>query len=39
MLPHFETPYVVDDSKWGSRMHTKATPWSEALLVTLASYR
>ena len=39
MLPHFETPYVVDDSKWLSRMHTKATPWSEALSVTLASYQ
>ena len=39
MLPHFETPYVVDDSKWRSRMQTKATPWREALSVTLASYQ
>jgi nucleoside-diphosphate-sugar epimerase len=39
MLPHFETPYVVDDSKWRSRMQTKATPWSEALPVTLASFQ
>ena len=39
MLPHFETPYVVDDSKWRSRMQTKATPWREALPVTLASYQ
>ena len=39
MLPHFETPYVVDDSKWRSRMQTKATPWSEALSVTVASYQ
>jgi nucleoside-diphosphate-sugar epimerase len=39
MLPHFETPYVVDDSKWRSRMQTKATPWNEALSATLASYQ
>jgi nucleoside-diphosphate-sugar epimerase len=39
MLPHFDTPYVVDDSKWRKRMQTKATPWSEALSVTLASYQ
>ena len=39
MLPHFETPYVVDDSKWRSRMQTKATPWREALSVTVASYQ
>jgi nucleoside-diphosphate-sugar epimerase len=39
MLPHFETPYVVDDRKWRNRMHTKATPWREALPVTLASYQ
>ncbi len=39
MLPHFETPYEVDDSKWRSRMHTKATPWSEALSVTVASFQ
>jgi nucleoside-diphosphate-sugar epimerase len=39
MLPHFETPYVVDDSKWRSRMQTRATSWHEALSVTLASYQ
>ena len=39
MLPNFETPYVVDDSKWRSRMQTNATPWREALPVTLASYK
>ena len=39
MLPNFETPYVVDDSKWRSHMQTKATPWSEALSVTVASYQ
>ena len=39
MLPHFETPYVVDSSKWHSRMHTRATPWSEALAATVASYQ
>lgn len=39
MLPHFEAPYVVDDRKWRSRMQTKATPWREALSVTLASYQ
>ena len=39
MLPHFETPYVVDSSKWHSRMHTRATPWSEALALTVASYQ
>ena len=39
MLPHFETPYVVDSSKWHSRMHTRATPWNEALKATVASYQ
>jgi nucleoside-diphosphate-sugar epimerase len=39
MLPHFETPYVVDSSKWHSRMHSRATPWSQALAATVASYR
>ena len=39
MLPHFETPYVVNSSKWHSRMHTRATPWSEALAATVASYQ
>lgn len=38
MLPHFETPYVVDDSKWLSRMHTRATPWDVALAKTVFSY-
>lgn len=38
MLPHFETPYVVDSSKWHSRMHTRATPWGEALAKTVFSY-
>jgi nucleoside-diphosphate-sugar epimerase len=38
MLPHFETPYVVDDSKWHSRMHTRATPWDAALAETVFSY-
>ncbi len=38
MLPHFETPYVVDDSKWHSRMHTSATPWKMALAETVFSY-
>lgn len=38
MLPHFETPYVVDDSKWRSRMHTRATPWDVALAETVFSY-
>ena len=39
MLPHFETPYVVDSSKWHNRMHTRATPWNEALALTVASYQ
>lgn len=39
MLPHFETPYVVDSSKWHSRLHTRATPWNEALVATVASYQ
>ena len=39
MLPHFETPYVVDSSKWHSRMHTRATPWDEALATTVAAYQ
>jgi nucleoside-diphosphate-sugar epimerase len=39
MLPHFETPYVVDDSKWCDRMQIRATPWDDALSTTLASYR
>ena len=39
MLPHFETPYVVDSSKWHSRMHTRATPWDQALAATVASYQ
>jgi nucleoside-diphosphate-sugar epimerase len=39
MLPHFETRYVVDSSKWHSRMHTRATPWSEALAATVAAYQ
>jgi nucleoside-diphosphate-sugar epimerase len=38
MLPHFETPYMVDDSKWHSRMHTRATPWDVALAETVFSY-
>jgi nucleoside-diphosphate-sugar epimerase len=38
ILPHFETPYVVDDSKWHSRMHTSATPWNVALAETVFSY-
>ncbi|MEN9982442.1 MAG: hypothetical protein RI918_411 [Pseudomonadota bacterium] len=38
MLPHFEKPYVVDDSKWHSRMHTRATPWDVALAETVFSY-
>jgi nucleoside-diphosphate-sugar epimerase len=38
MLPHFETPYVVDDSKWHSRMHTRATSWDVALAETVFSY-
>ena len=38
MLPHFETPYVVDDSKWHSRMHTRATSWDMALAETVFSY-
>ena len=38
MLPHFETPYVVDDSKWRSRMQTRATPWQVALAETVFSY-
>ncbi len=38
MLPHFETPYAVDDSKWHSRMHTRATPWDVALAETVFSY-
>lgn len=39
MLPHFETPYVVDSSKWHNRMLTRATPWNEALALTVASYQ
>ncbi len=39
MLPHFETPYVMDDSKWRSRMHTRATPWEVSLPLTLAWYK
>ena len=39
MLPHFETPYVVDSSKWHSRMHSRAMPWSEAIALTVASYQ
>jgi nucleoside-diphosphate-sugar epimerase len=39
MLPHFETPYVMDDSKWHSRMHTRATPWDVALAETVFSYQ
>ncbi|MDO8458378.1 MAG: NAD-dependent epimerase/dehydratase family protein [Burkholderiaceae bacterium] len=39
MLPHYETPYVVDDGKWHSRMQTRATPWGEALALTVASYK
>jgi nucleoside-diphosphate-sugar epimerase len=38
MLPHFEKPYVVDDSKWLSRMQTRATPWKVALTETVFSY-
>jgi nucleoside-diphosphate-sugar epimerase len=38
MLPHFEAPYVVDDSKWCSRMQTRATPWQVALAETVFSY-
>jgi nucleoside-diphosphate-sugar epimerase len=38
MLPNFETPYVVDDSKWRSRMQTRATPWDKALAETVFSY-
>jgi nucleoside-diphosphate-sugar epimerase len=38
MLPNFEAPYVVDDSKWRSRMKTKATPWDVALKETVFSY-
>jgi nucleoside-diphosphate-sugar epimerase len=38
MLPHFETPYVVDDSKWHTRMHIRATPWKVALAETVFSY-
>ncbi|HMS27748.1 MAG TPA: NAD-dependent epimerase/dehydratase family protein [Burkholderiaceae bacterium] len=38
MLPHFVTPYVVDSSKWLSRMQTKATPWDAALRSTVASF-
>ncbi len=39
MLPHFETPYVVSDSKWARRMQTKATPWDLALKTTIASFQ
>ena len=39
MLPHFETPYVVDNSKWNSRMRTRATPWEVSLRLTVASYK
>jgi nucleoside-diphosphate-sugar epimerase len=39
MLPHFETPYIVDDSKWHNRMHTRSTPWNVALVETVFSYR
>ena len=39
MLPHFESPYVVDDSKWRSRMKSRATPWPEALAATVASFK
>lgn len=39
MLPHFETPYVVDDSKWLSRMKTQASPWEVSLPLTVAAYR
>ena len=39
MLPHFETPYVVDSSKWHNRMRTRATPWNKALETTVASYQ
>ncbi len=39
MLPHFETHYVVDDSKWRSQMQTKATPWDVALKTTVASFK
>ena len=39
MLPHFETPYVVDNCKWHSRMNTRATQWNEALPLTVASYQ
>lgn len=39
MLPHFETPYVVDSSKWHSRMHSRATPWKEAIALTVAYYQ
>ena len=38
MLPHFETPYIVDNSKWHSRKHTRATPWNVALAETVFSY-
>lgn len=38
MLPHFEMPYMVNDSKWHSRMHTRATPWNVALAETVFSY-
>jgi nucleoside-diphosphate-sugar epimerase len=39
MLPHFETPYVVDDSKWRRHMQTRATPWREALSATVTSFQ
>lgn len=39
MLPHFETPYVVDDGKWHSRMYSRATPWNAALALTVATYQ
>jgi nucleoside-diphosphate-sugar epimerase len=38
MLPNFEAPYVVDDSKWRARMQTRATPWDVALAETVFSY-
>lgn len=38
MLPNFENPYLVDDSKWRSRMKTRATPWETALAETAFSY-
>jgi nucleoside-diphosphate-sugar epimerase len=39
LLPHFDKPYLVDDSAWRAAFALRETPLDEALLRTMAWYR